>query len=237
MTNPSMFTKLLDARILFLGPPGSGKGTQCKRLHAELGLPHLSTGDILRNGIGDNKPECLKAKSFIDSGNLVPDDLMISIIKARLAQPDCHRGFILDGFPRTLVQAKSLDEMLTQLRLSLSCVFNLLVNDELIVERTTGRLSCGNAKCGAVYNVKYSPPKVSGICDVCGNPLQKRTDDSPDIVKERLKVYKEMTAPLIGYYKEHGKLIEIDGSRSQDEIYADIMHNLETCIKPGGKWS
>ena len=235
MVDSAMLTKLLDARILFLGPPGSGKGTQCKRLKAELGLPHLSTGDILRQGIGNGKSECLKAKSYIDSGNLVPDDLMISIIKERLAQADCQKGFILDGFPRTLPQAESLDDMLAKLRLSLNCVFNLVVDDELILERTAGRLNCGNAKCGAVYHVKYSPPKISGICDICGNPLEQRDDDRPDIVTERLKVYKELTAPLIGYYKERDMLTEIDGSRSQDEIYAEIMRNLELCVNAGGR--
>ncbi len=234
MADQAMLTKLLDVRILFLGPPGSGKGTQCKRLKAELGLPHLSTGDILRQGIVDGKAECLKAKTYVDSGNLVPDDLMILIIRERLAQSDCHRGFILDGFPRTLPQAKSLDDMLVSLKLPLSCVFNLVVNDEVIVERIAGRLNCSNAKCGAVYHKKNAPPKVLGICDICGSPLQQRSDDLPDIVKERLKVYKELTAPLIGYYTERKLLTEIDGSRSQDEIYADIMRNLETCVNAGG---
>jgi adenylate kinase len=235
MADPAILTKLLDARILFLGPPGSGKGTQCKRLRAELGLPHLSTGDILRQGIGDGKAECLKAKDYIDSGNLVPDDLMVSIIKERLSHPDCHRGFILDGFPRTLPQATILDQILEQLHASLNCVLNLVVDDELILERTTGRLSCGNSKCGAVYHVKYSPPKISGICDVCGNPLQQRSDDRPDIVKERLKVYKELTAPLIGYYQERGLLFDFDGSKNPDEIYTEILKYLEICVRSGGK--
>jgi adenylate kinase len=235
MTNTNMLTKLLNVRILFLGPPGSGKGTQCKHLKAELGLPHLSTGDILRQGISSGREECLQAKSYIDSGNLVPDDLMISIIRDRLAQPDCHKGFILDGFPRTLLQAKSLDDLLAKLRLPLDCVFNLAVDDETIIERIAGRLNCGNDKCGAVYNSKNAPPKVSGICDVCGNPLQQRSDDRPEIVKERLKVYKELTAPLIGYYKERKLLIEVDGSRSQDEIYVDVTRNLQICVSAGGK--
>ncbi len=235
MSDETMLKKLLETRILFLGPPGSGKGTQCKRLRAELGLPHLSTGDILRHGIGDGKEECLKAKTYIDSGNLVPDDLMIAIIKERLAQPDCKKGFILDGFPRTLPQARSLDDTLARLKLPLSCVFNLVVDDEVIIERIAGRLNCGNSACGAVYHIKNSPPKIPGICDVCGNPLQQRSDDRADIVKERLKVYKELTAPLIGYYRERRLLTDIDGSRSQDEIYADIAGELRVCVNTGGR--
>ena len=184
--------------------------------------------------MGDGKPESVKAKAYIDSGNLVPDDLMVSIIKERLAHADCHRGFILDGFPRTLPQAKALDALLEQLRLPLNGALYLVVDDDLIVERTTGRLSCGNAKCGAVYNVKYAPPKISGICDICGNPLQQRSDDRANIVTERLKVYKELTAPLIEYYKEKGLLAEVDGSRSQDEIYGEVMRNLEICVNAGG---
>lgn len=228
MADTALFAKLMDARILFLGPPGSGKGTQCKRLKAELGLPHLSTGDMLRQGISLGKPECLEAKTYIDKGNLVPDEVMISIIRTRLAEPDCRKGFILDGFPRTLPQAESLDALLKQMHLSLSGVFNLLVSDEIIIERTTGRLSCSNAKCGAVYHIKYSPPKQAGICDVCGGVLQQRTDDRLDVVQERLKVYKAQTAPLIDYYKQKGTLIEIDGSETKDVIYADIMQHLES---------
>lgn len=235
MADPAMHVKLLDSRILFLGAPGSGKGTQCKHLKAELGLPHLSTGDILRQGILDGKPKCLQAKSYIDSGNLVPDDLITEIFKERLLLPDCSHGFILDGFPRTLPQAESLNVMLKELHLPLKCVFYLVVDDQLIIERTTGRLGCINPKCGAVYHIKNARPKVDDVCDICGGELKQRDDDNAQIVAERLKVYKEQTAPLIKYYKDQGMLQEINGARSQDEVYSDIINGLRSCVTTGGR--
>ncbi len=235
MSDQTMINKMLDARILFLGPPGSGKGTQCKHLHAELGLPHLSTGDILRHGIEEGKPACLQAKSYIDKGNLVPDNLITSIFKERFMMPDCGHGFILDGYPRTVPQAESLDGMLKELRLPLTCVFYLMVDDQLIIERTTGRLSCSNSKCGAVYHIKNSPPQVAGICDVCGSVLKQRSDDNVEIVTERLKVYKEQTAPVIQYYRDKGVLQEINGARSQEEIYTDLIGGIRSCATAGGR--
>ncbi len=235
MSDSTRFTKLRDIRLLFLGPPGSGKGTQCKHLKAELGLPHLSTGDILRKGIEEGKPDCLQAKSYIDSGNLVPDDLITIIFKERLAQPDCSSGFILDGFPRTLPQAEGLDVLLQQLKLPLNHVFYLVVDDQAIIERTTARLSCSNAKCGAVYNLKTAPPMENDVCDICGSQLMQRSDDKAEIVAERLRVYKESTAPLVQYYTERRLLREINGSRSQEAIYLDIMRALEASTAAGGR--
>lgn len=215
--------------ILFLGPPGSGKGTQCKKLQMDLKLPHLSTGDLLRQGIEEKKPFCLKAKQYMDSGTLVPDELMIAIFQERLSMPDCRQGFILDGFPRTLPQAESLDHLLKQLNLPLNWAFYLVVPDAVIIERLSGRLSCVN--CGAVYHIKTAPPKLPGVCNVCGGELKKRSDDAAEVVAERLRTYKELTTPLINYYKMKSILVEIDGTPSQDEIYAQILHKLQSAEK------
>ena len=213
--------------IIFLGAPGSGKGTQCKKLQVELKVPHLSTGDLLRQGIEEKQPACLEAKQYMDKGSLVPDELMIAIFQERLSMPDCQIGFILDGFPRTLQQAQSLDGLLEKLMLPLNSAIYLEVPDNVLIERLSGRLSCSKTSCGAVYHAKTAPSKVPGICDVCGSALKQRSDDSSDVVAERLRVYKRQTEPLIDYYKQQGILRQINGNRSQNEIYADIIQNLQ----------
>ncbi len=215
-----------STHILFLGAPGSGKGTQCKRLQTELKVPHLSTGDLLRQGIEEKKPICLRAKEYMDSGSLVPDDLMIEIFQERLSMPDCQIGFILDGFPRTLQQAENLDRLLEKLMLPLNSAFYLAVPDNVIIERLSGRLSCSDPQCGAIYQAQTTPTKVAGICDICGNPVKQRPDDKPEVVAERLKAYKRSTEPLIEFYRKRGTLREINGNRSPNEIYADIIKNL-----------
>jgi adenylate kinase len=213
--------------ILFLGAPGSGKGTQCKKLQKELQVPHLSTGDLLRQGIEEKRPASLQAKQYMDTGSLVPDELMIAIFQERLSMPDCQIGFILDGFPRTLPQAQSLDHLLEKLMLPLNSAVYLAVPDNIIIERLSGRLSCSSTGCGAIYQIKAAPPKVPGICDVCGSKLIQRSDDKADVVAERLNVYKRQTEPLINYYRQQGILREIDGNRSQNEIYGDIIKSMQ----------
>lgn len=212
--------------ILFLGAPGSGKGTQCRLLQQELKVPHLSTGDILRQGIADKQADCLQAKEYVESGNLVPDELMIAIFQQRLSMPDCQIGFILDGFPRTLRQAESLDRLLEKLMLPLNSAFYLAVPDNVLIERLAGRLSCSNPGCGAIYHIKTAPPKVPGICDRCGSPIKLREDDKPEVVTERLKTYKKQTEPLIDYYRNRGILRQINGNRSTNEIFAELMQTL-----------
>lgn len=224
-------------QILFIGAPGSGKGTQCARLKDQLQVPHLSTGELLRRGIAEKWDACLEAKQYMDSGALVPDMLMIAIFQERLSAEDCRSGFILDGFPRTLPQAESLDVMLQDIALPLKSVFYLVVTDQLIIERLTGRLTCSQPTCGAIYHIKTAPPKASGVCDICGSPLKQRSDDRPEVLAERLKVYKQSTAPLIDYYKKRGILFEIDGAGSQEEIHAAISQKLQqlTGSHPGGR--
>jgi adenylate kinase len=215
-----------STHVIFLGAPGSGKGTQCKKLQNELKVPHLSTGDILRQGIEQNQTACLEAKQYMDTGALVPDELMIAIFQQRLSMPDCQIGFILDGFPRTSVQAESLDRLLEKLMLPLNCAIYLAVPDNILVERLSGRLSCSNPSCGAIYHMKTAPPKVPGICDLCGSALKQRADDKPEVVAERLKAYKAQTAPLIDYYKTRGILRQINGEHTPSEIYTEIIQNL-----------
>jgi len=217
-----------STHILFLGAPGSGKGTQCKKLQDELKVPHLSTGDLLREGIEEKKAPCLQAKQYMDNGSLVPDELMIAIFQERLSMPDCQLGFILDGFPRTLPQAQSLDHLLQKLMLPLNCAIYLAVPDNVLIERLSGRLSCSRPSCGAVYHIKTAPPKRPGICNLCGSELKQRTDDTGEVVAERLKVYKKQTEPLIDYYGKRGILRQINGNRSQIEIYMDIMKTLQS---------
>ena len=200
--------------IIFLGPPGSGKGTQAVRLAKETGLPHISTGDLFRENMSQNTELGQKAKGYINAGKLVPDELTLEIFYDRVKRPDAAKGYILDGFPRTIPQAEALDKYLKGKNLK---VFNLDVPDSVIMQRITGRLSC--QKCGNIQHKDFSPPKVSGVCDKCGGQLTQRKDDSPETVVERLKVYHAQTAPLIDYYKKQGKLITIDAQKSPDEVF------------------
>jgi len=211
--------------IVFLGPPGAGKGTQAKILIERYGIPQISTGDMLREHRAKGTELGKKAQEYMDKGQLVPDEIILGMVKERLSQPDCQKGFILDGFPRTVAQAEALDKLLSEMGKKLDFALALIVPDELLVERLTGRRTCKN--CGMMYHIKYKPPKVEGKCDVCGGELYQRPDDNEETVRNRLKVYHEQTAPLIEYYKNKGILREIDGSKSIEEITQQIIAILE----------
>jgi len=204
-------------KVIFLGAPGSGKGTHATRVKTELGVPHISTGDIFRANIKGGTPLGLLAKSYIDKGALVPDDVVIKIVADRLSQEDCKAGFILDGFPRTISQAEALEAITP-----IDVVINLVVDDEAIVKRVAGRRMC---RCGETYNVAFLNGKTT--CAKCGGELYQREDDKEETVKNRLAVYHGETAPLIDYYAKKGILKNIDGAQGIEEVYADIMKVLK----------
>ena len=203
--------------IIFLGPPGAGKGTQAQRICGALNIPQISTGDILRRAMKEGTETGLKAKSFIDAGQLVPDEVIIDIVKERLAMDDCKQGYILDGLPRTVPQAEALDTFAT-----IDCVIELDVKDEVLVDRLSGRRVC--VKCGATYHLSMLGGKTT--CDVCGEELIQRNDDKAETVLNRLKVYHDQTAPLIGYYEQKGLLKKVDGAQGLENTFAAIMNTL-----------
>ena len=210
--------------ILLMGPPGAGKGTQAAALVKELGVPHISTGDMFRAAIKEGTEMGKKAKSFIDAGNLVPDEVTIGIVRDRLAKADCKKGFILDGFPRTVGQADALKGILSDLGLTLDKVLNISVPSSELIERAVGRRIC--KACGATYHLKFNPTKVEGKCDECGGELYQRADDTAETMGNRLKKYEESTKPLIDYYKGQDKLVSVDGNRAPDVVFADIVERL-----------
>lgn len=211
-------------QIILIGPPGGGKGTQAKLLAERLGIPHISTGDILREAVRNKTKLGLEAQPIMESGGLVPDDLMIGLIKERLAQPDAAKGCILDGFPRTVPQAEKLDTILAGNGSDKVAVVHLLVPDALIVRRIVARRSCGN--CGAVYHLENSPPKQNGVCDKCGSDLVARADDTEDAVITRLEAFRENTEPVIDFYRDKGLLKEIDGDSSVDQVFERVIRAL-----------
>jgi len=207
--------------IILLGPPGAGKGTQAKRLEQRYSLVQLSTGDMLRAVVASGSALGRKAKKVMDSGQLMPDDLMIQMISDRIEQPDCARGFILDGFPRTTAQAEALDKMLKNKGLKLASVIEMKVDPEALVERITGRFSC--AACGAGYHDRFQRPKVDGVCDACGGTeFTRRADDNEETVRSRLSAYREQTAPILPYYEGQGVLRTVDGMTDIDEVARQI---------------
>ncbi|MFU8767059.1 MAG: adenylate kinase [Candidatus Methanoperedens sp.] len=210
--------------IILLGPPGAGKGTQAKKISEKFSLPHISTGDMLRDNIIRNTALGIKAKSYMDKGELVPDDLLLDIIKVRLSEPDCSSGFLLDGYPRTLAQADALGKILDNTGKEIDVVLNIHVDDEELINRLSGRRMCS---CGASYHVLFNPPKKEGICDSCNGELYQRNDDTPETVKNRLAAYKKLTEPLIDYYNKKALLHTIDGGNDIPGIFGDIAKVLE----------
>ena len=207
--------------LILLGAPGAGKGTQAELICQRLHIPAISTGNILREALKSGTELGQKAKTFMDAGNLVPDDVVIDMLKERIAQPDCKDGFILDGFPRTIPQAEALDAM----GVVIDRVIDIEVPDEKIVTRMSGRRVC--EKCGASYHLVYNPPKVEGVCDKCAGALVQRKDDNAETVRDRLTVYHNQTEPLKSYYAAQGTLFEVNGDRDVEVISADILKELE----------
>ena len=209
-------------RIVLLGGPGSGKGTQAKKLTEKFGIPQVSTGDIFRAAVKEGTPMGLKAKEYMDKGELVPDDVVVGVVEERLAKPDLDDGFMLDGFPRTLPQAEALDGLLAGMGKPLDHAILVDVPDDELMKRLTGRRTCRNSECGKMYHVMFNPPKKEGLCDACGSELYQRDDDSEATIRERLNVYAEQTAPLIDYYADKGLLRRVEGVGPIDEIFQSI---------------
>ncbi len=207
-------------RLVLLGPPGAGKGTQAKLLEEELKIPQIASGDLLRLAVRNKTPLGLEAKRYMDQGTLVPDDLVVRLIEERLSQPDAVKGFILDGFPRTLAQAEALREMLERNHTSIDLVLALVVPDQEIIKRISGRRTCKN--CGAMYHTIFDPPRNVGLCNKCNNELYQRDDDAEDTVKMRLEVYDTQTRPLLSYYQDRGLLSRIGGIGSLDDVHRRI---------------
>lgn len=208
--------------VVFLGPPGSGKGTQAKKLSQELGLLHISTGDLLREAVKNQTPLGLKAREYMERGELVPDSIMISLIEEVMPE---EGGFILDGFPRTVPQALALEEMLGAYNKQVDSVFLFDISEEVVVERLSGRLTC--SQCGAVYHKKYNPPKQEGICDLCGGKLIQREDDKEEVIRKRYRVYVEQTKPLVEFYQERNKLTRLDAEQDIQEVNRRLLEVLK----------
>ena len=210
--------------IVMLGPPGAGKGTQAKKIAQKMNLAHISTGDLFRENLKNETELGKLAQEYMNKGELVPDDVTVRMVEARLERPDCEAGAVLDGFPRTPEQAKALDALLEKFNSEVSLVPYIKVPDELLVERLSGRWM---SQSGRVYHAKYNPPKVKWIDDEDGSPLYQREDDKPETVRHRIEVYNEQTAPLIAYYEEKGILVEIDGTQAIEDVTEDIMQAIE----------
>ncbi|MEM0344016.1 MAG: adenylate kinase [Thermoplasmata archaeon] len=208
-------------KLVIFGPPSAGKGTQAQKLSKRYGIPHVATGDLLREHVAKKTPIGVKVKEILDAGKLGPDDLIVQMIKERVSQPDCRNGYLLDGFPRTMNQARELEKMT-----DIDLVLNIVVDPEVLVERAVGRRIC--PRCAAVYHVRFNPPKNDGICDKCGTPLIQRDDDKEETIRRRLKVYQEQTAPLIEHYRSKGKLVDIDGSKGIEGVFEQLVKAVES---------
>lgn len=211
-------------RLLIMGPPGAGKGTHAKLLCKEYNIVHISTGDMFRNAIKLGTAEGMIAKQFIDKGNLVPDDIVIGIVREKIQENECNNGFLLDGFPRNIEQAKSLDIILDECGVKIDAVLNLQVSDDILIKRISGRRVC--SKCGETYHVVNHPPKVEGICDVCGGNLVQRKDDTEETIKTRLKIYNKQTKPLLKYYEKQNLLKNLNGVEDINLLFNNIKKLL-----------
>ena len=211
-------------KLIMLGAPGAGKGTQAKKIAEKYQIPHISTGDIFRANIKNGTELGQKAKTYMDQGLLVPDELVVDLVMDRFAQDDCKNGYVLDGFPRTIPQAEALDAALEKARAKIDYAINVEVPDENIIRRMSGRRAC--VACGATYHIVHIPPKAEGVCDTCGKELILRDDDKPETVKKRLDVYHEQTQPLIDYYTEKGALVEVDGTVDMEDVFNAIVKIL-----------
>ncbi|MGI6319149.1 MAG: adenylate kinase [Firmicutes bacterium] len=211
--------------VVLMGPPGAGKGTQAEKLCKEFGLIHVATGDIFRNAVKEGTEMGKKAKAYMDKGELVPDEIVLGIVKERLSKADCANGVVLDGFPRTIQQAEALDQVLEDLKMKINMVIILDINEDEVIDRLTGRRVCSN--CGATYHIKYNPPKVRNICDYCSGELQQRSDDTIETVKDRIKIYNNLIPPLIDYYEQKGLFQKANGSNLIDCVFAEIDSFLQ----------
>ncbi len=216
---------MIFLRLVLLGPPGAGKGTQASAIISKYSIPHISTGDIFRANIKNGTELGKQVEAYMNKGLLVPDELVVSIVKDRLTEEDCKDGFLLDGFPRTVNQAEALDEELKKMNLKLDKVVNIQVGKEILIERAIGRRICKN--CGATYHIKFNPPKEENICDKCGGKLHQRDDDKVETVEKRIEVYHEQTKPLIEYYDKKGLLLNVDGTKPVEEVFNEIIASLE----------
>ncbi len=213
----------IRARCVFLGAPGAGKGTQAKKVAETATLAHISTGDMLRAQVAAKTALGVQAKGYMDAGKLVPDDLIIAMVKARIAEPDATHAWILDGFPRTLPQAEALDRNLSGAS-ALSHVIAFAVPETVLVGRLSGRRTCGT--CGAIWHVESKPTRVAGVCDACGGALVQRTDDRPEAIAKRLEVYRSQTAPLLAYYRDRGLLREVDANRPPEVVFQELLQRM-----------
>lgn len=226
MTDPSVIhERSLKMKIVMLGAPGAGKGTQAEMISEKYGIPHISTGDIFRANIKNGTELGMKAKAYMDEGKLVPDELTVELLLDRVAADDCAGGYVLDGFPRTIPQADVLTEALARSGEKVDFAINVDVPDANIVRRMSGRRACLN--CGATYHIEHIPPKKEGICDKCGHELVQRDDDKPETVQNRLNVYHAQTQPLIEYYEKAGVLRNVDGTQDMEKVFSDIVKLLE----------
>ena len=208
-------------KLVIFGPPSAGKGTQAQKLSKKYGIPQVATGDLLREHVAKKTQIGIKVKSYLDSGRLGPDELMVQMIGERVSRPDCINGYLLDGFPRTIGQAQELEKMT-----DVDLVLNIVVDFEALAERAVGRRSC--PKCAAVYHIEFNTPKVQGICDKCGSKLIQRDDDKEETVRNRFRVFKEQTAPVIEYYRKKGKILDIEGSGGIDAVFGRLVAAIET---------